>query len=433
MKNKKIYLLTSLLLCSSCSIVNFLTPKAKVLKEPGAFRTSVKKTLEFEELSQNVRDFAANFSFESAKFLDNKAENNVVSPFSMFSALAVASACSSGDTRTQLLDALHTNISLLNNEFANLYSASNVESTIGDTNKTIKKEQITNSIWLDKNVNFNESVLNKLAQYFYCYSLSVDFKNQNQKANRQMSKFVEENTNGLISPNFDFDILTKFTILNTLYLKSLWNQYSFNIDLTSEKYTFTNRDGTTKTLNLFDNNYKIGKIYKGENFSSYFARTKAGDRIKFVVPNDGVNLEDVITSENILEINNQTYEGIDEENKFLYHTRAYFPGFEAQTDIDAKAILQKMGVNDLFTPVCNFSGFIDENVYCNQVKHVANLKVDKKGIEGAAFTAVPLVGAAGPLDGYTDIYEDFVVDKSFYYVISDHNNIPVFSGIVNKI
>ena len=433
MKNKKLYLLTSIFLCSSCSIVNLFTPKAKVLKEPVAFRNSIKKTANFDELAQNVRDFSANFSVESSKELDDKKANNVVSPLSMFSALAVASGCSSGNTKQELLSTLKTTDSLLQNEFANLYSDSNYTSSIGSDNKVVKKEELTNSIWLDKNIKFNESVLEKIAEYFYCYSLSVDFKNQNKKANRQMSKFVEEKTNGLIAPNFDFDTLTRFTILNTLYLKSLWNKYSDDLATSDEKFTFTNRDGSTKNINLFMSEYEVGRTYKGENYSSFFAETERGDRIKFIVPNDGVNLEDLITPEVISNVNDQKYVGVDEENKIMYHTKTYFPGFEAETKIDAKDILKKMGVNDLFTSACDFSGFLDEFVYCDEIQHVAKLKVDKKGIEGAAYTAINMKGEAGPLDGYEDVFEEFIVDRSFYYVISDHNNLPVFSGIVNKI
>ena len=266
MKNKKFCLLTSLLLCSSCSIVNFFTPKAKVLKEPVAFRNNIKKTANFDELAQNIRDFSANFAVEGAKQIDNKSSNNVVSPLSMFSALAVASACSKGNTKQELLTALKTSDSLLQNEFANLYSDSNVNSTLDSDNKVAKKEILTNSIWLDKNIKFNEEILKQIAEYFYCYSLTVDFKNQNQKANRQMSKFVEEKTNCLISPKFQFDSLTRFTILNTLYLKSLWNINS-DIESSLEKYTFTNRDGSTKNLNLFMSEYQTGKIYKADNFS----------------------------------------------------------------------------------------------------------------------------------------------------------------------
>jgi serine protease inhibitor len=433
MKNKKLYLLTSIFLCSSCSIVNLFTPKAKVLKEPVAFRNSIKKTANFDELAQNVRDFSANFSVESSKELDDKKANNVVSPLSMFSALVVASGCSRGNTKQELLSTLKTTDSLLQNEFANLYSDSNYTSSIGSDNKVVKKEELTNSIWLDKNIKFNESVLEKIAEYFYCYSLSVDFKNQNKKANRQMSKFVEEKTNGLIAPNFDFDTLTRFTILNTLYLKSLWNKYSDDLATSDEKFTFTNRDGSTKNINLFMSEYEVGRTYKGENYSSFFAETERGDRIKFIVPNDGVNLEDLITPEVISNVNNQKYVGVDEENKIMYHTKTYFPGFEAETKIDAKDILKKMGVNDLFTSACDFSGFLDEFVYCDEIQHVAKLKVDKKGIEGAAYTAINMKGEAGPLDGYEDVFEEFVVDRSFFYVISDHNNLPVFSGIVNKI
>ena len=433
MKNKKIYLLTSLFLCSSCSIVNFFTPKAKVLKEPVAFRNNIKKTPDFDELAQNIRTFSADFSVESSKELDDKSSNNVVSPLSMFSALAVASACSSGNTKQELLTTLKTTDLLLQNEFANLYSDSNVESTMGSDNKVVKKELLTNSIWIDKNINFNTEILEQLAEYFYCYSLNVDFRHQSQKANRQISKFVEEKTNGLIAPKFEFDSETRFTILNTLYLKSLWNIYSYNLDNSPDTYTFTNRDGSTKSLNLFMTDYEVGRVFKADNYSSFFAQTARGDRVKFIVPNEGVNLENVITPETILEVNNQEYEGVDEENKIMYKTKTFFPGFEAEADVNANDILKKMGIHDFFDENCDFSGFLDDFVYCDSVQHVAKLKVDKKGIEGAAYTAIDMKGEIAPFDEYENIFEEFVVDKAFYYVVSDHNNLPMFSGIVNKI
>ena len=435
MKNKKLYLLASLFVCSSCSITNFFTPKAKILKEPSAFR-SVVKGADFEALAQKMLDFSADFSFESVKKLDDKSANYTVSPLSMFSALAVAVPCSNGNTKTELLSALKTSEGLLLSEFGNLFAESNyLRSFGGEDNKIVKKEELTNSIWIDKNVEFNSDMLNLLADKFYTYSVSVDYKRENKKANRQMSKFVEEKTNGLLTPNFDFDVDTLFTILNTLYLKSLWNSNSDFLTTSQEKYEFTNRDESKENKNLFETCYQQGRIFRTEQYTSFFAETAGNDRIKFLVPNDGFKLEDILNSETILEINNQKYEGYDEENNTMYFGKTYFPGFEAECDIDAKEMLKNLGINDLFSRSnCDFSNLTDKHVWCEKVEHVAKLKVDKKGIEGAAYTAMQFKSeSAFEPPQYKEVYEDFVVDKAFYYIVSDHNNLPVFSGIVNKI
>ena len=432
---KKIYVLTCGLLCASCSITNFFTPKATILKEPNAFRSSIKRGESFNELAQNIRDFSANFAFESAKKLDDKEKNNVVSPLSMFSALAVASACSNGNTKQQLLNTLCTNEDLLVSEFANLYSASNYSRSLDSDRKVIKKEELTNSIWIDKNVKFKSEMLDFIADKFFSYSVSVDWRNDNKKANKQMSKFVEEKTNGLISPNFDFDIDTLFTILNTLYLKSLWNSFSDELPSSNEQFEFKNRNDSTKKTELLVTPYQQGRILRNTSYSSFFAETCSNDRIKFVVPNDGFKLEDIISAENISEINDAMYEGFDEENNTMYYGKTYFPGFESESKLDAKEILKTMGIIDLFADgVCDFSGLTNESVYCDEVQHVAKLKVDKKGIEGAAYTAIAMKGDSAPMKPeYKEVFEDFFVDKSFYFVVSDHNNLPLFSGIVNKI
>ena len=435
MKNKFLCLLGGLLLCSSCSIVNFFTPKATILKEPSKFR-SVVKGENFNALAQNVREFSANFGFESEKVLDNQNQNYAVSPLSMFSALAVASACANGNTKQELLDALKTTDSLLTSEFGNLYAASNVHySAGGEERQTYKKEELTNSLWLNENIDFKQEMLDFLADKFYSFSVQVDYLRKNKQANRQMSKFVEEKTNGLLTPEFNFDVDTVLTILNTLYLKSLWDTDSDNLTTTTDRYDFTNRDKSITKEKLFVTEYQPGRILRTEKYTSFFAQTCAHDRIKFVVPNDGVSLDEIINSETILEINNQEYEGFFEDINTQYYGKTYFPGFEAECEMDAKNIIKSLGVNDFFVHgLCDFSPLTNETVWCDEIVHATKLKVDKKGIEGAAYTAIAMKGEMAPEPPtYTEVFEDFIVDKAFYYVVSDHNNLPLFSGVVNKI
>ena len=432
MKNK-FYLVVSLFICSSCSVTNFFTPKAKILKEPSKFRTVIKGN-KFDELAQNVRDFSSAFTFQAVSKLDDSHTNLAISPLSMYSALAVASACSNGNTKDELLNVLKTDEELLKEEFGNLYSASNDLRTRDRENQVYKKEELTNSLWIDKSVEFKSETLDMLADKFYSYSVKVDYLNNAKKANRQMSKFVEEKTNGLLSPEFGFDANTVLTILNTLYLKSLWNSSSDNIAVSDENYDFTNRNKTITSLKFLITPYQEGKIFKTTNYSSFFAETAGQDRVNFIVPNDGIGLDELVIPEVFSEVLNHDFNGYDEENNTMYYGKTYFPAFEASGDVEAKDILKTMGVNDFFVDGrCDFSPLTDRLVYCDKVMHEAKLKVDKKGIEGAAYTAIEMKNESALFDEYEKVYEDFYVNKAFIYIVSDHNNLPTFAGIVNKI
>jgi serine protease inhibitor len=66
------------------------------------------------------------------------------------------------------------------------------------------------------------------------------------------------------------------------------------------------------------------------------------------------------------------------------------------------------------------------------VTHVAKLVVNKKGTEGAAVTVIDMMATAAPYEEYKKVYETFVVDQEFGYVVSYNNNV-LFSGVVTNI
>ena len=68
----------------------------------------------------------------------------------------------------------------------------------------------------------------------------------------------------------------------------------------------------------------------------------------------------------------------------------------------------------------------------SDVIHKCALEVNKRGIEGAAVTAVIGDGAAGaPI--YQNVYHDYVVDRAFGFVVTDGYGTVLFSGVVNTI
>ena len=98
-------------------------------------------------------------------------------------------------------------------------------------------------------------------------------------------------------------------------------------------------------------------------------------------------------------------------------TRAVlFPEFEGGYEGDVSPVLkEEFGVEKLFDrKQSDLSALTGKTggVYCTEAQHIATLKVDKKGIEGAAVFVLPGAGEAGP-DEYEAVYEDFLVDRAF--------------------
>ncbi|MBR2350910.1 MAG: hypothetical protein IKA67_02640, partial [Clostridia bacterium] len=81
---------------------------------------------------------------------------------------------------------------------------------------------------------------------------------------------------------------------------------------------------------------------------------------------------------------------------------------------------------------CDFSNITDETLVCEGVVHQASLEVNRRGIEGAAVTYIPMAGAAGPGE-YENVYHDFIVDRAFGFILTDSYGTVLFSGVINNV
>ena len=59
---------------------------------------------------------------------------------------------------------------------------------------------------------------------------------------------------------------------------------------------------------------------------------------------------------------------------------------------------------------------------------------EQEGIEGAAVTVIAGDGSAAPgEEEFEKVYLDFVVDKTFGFIVTDARDVPLFTGIINGI
>ncbi|MDE6058552.1 MAG: hypothetical protein K2G44_00705 [Clostridia bacterium] len=387
----------------------------------------------FVAFKGKVEEFAATFADRAYKAREEK-DNFTVSPVSVYSALSLAAECASGETRSEILSALGVSYEQLKENYPMLYRALNVEHK--PENEITGMVKLGNSIWLDERLDYKQPCIDALSQHYYAYSYSADFAYKNAEANQAVRAFVKEQTKGLIDQDFQLSKDTAFALINTLYLKTIWNNGGDDLFFTTENYTFGNADGTTKQTKLLLGDFKRGRAYEGETYSTFYTSTFDGYKIKFILPKDGYTVDDVFTAENIAEVNAVTdYRPYDGDTQTEYYTRCLFPEYKCKYDEDVKEILQeKFGINLLFDDIkCDYSAITNTPCVCTKVQHVTDLTVDKKGIEGAAVTIIANDATSPAPDEKKEVREDFILDRAFGFIITTWDNFTLFSGVVNGI
>ena len=214
-----------------------------------------------DESFVTFRDIAERFSSEFAEYVCSSAgesANCAVSPFSVFSALSLAAECAGGNTRQEILSALDVTYEQLSEQSSLFY-----RSVVQD-GKTCTVAP-TNSVWVNGGTRVNTSCIDALARNYFCHSYSTDFVNDNVQANKAVRYFVKKQTKGLIDRDFNLDTQTLFALVNTLYLKALWNSYGDEIPFAREKYKFASSDGTENPVRLLQGSYALGRAYDGVN------------------------------------------------------------------------------------------------------------------------------------------------------------------------
>ncbi|MDE5546655.1 MAG: hypothetical protein K2I88_04240 [Anaeroplasmataceae bacterium] len=384
----------------------------------------------YAEFCDTVNIFSGELASLAVEELGS-SENTVMSPVSLFSALALAVECSDGASRQQILDAMGMDYATLALNYEKLYQEINrVGFYADDPSKT--KCKLTNSIWLDKNAVFKETGLNNLANHYYSYSHSLDMKKIDY-VNRYIKAFISKQTDGFLKPDFSISKDTIFLLMNTLYLKDVWQSTGKEIKLTDAKYDFTNADGSKITKKLMMGKYILGKAYEQEEYREFYTSTSSGYKVHFIVPKEEYDIDQIFTSEVISALCKREYEKENEEAKERYFTRVLFPEFQAESSLHLEEILTKLGISDIFhIETSDFSNLSDGKLVCNGVSQSAKLVVNRKGIEGGAVTFFEGAGAPGPSE-VKEIYYDFVVDRSFGYVITNSKGINLFSGIIRHI
>ena len=356
--------------------------------------------------TQEVVNANNKFAFELYSELDKAEDGNMFySPYSISAALAMTYEGAKGQTADEMKSVFHfPESNILRPNFAAIYN---------DINKGNNAYELRtgNALWVQQDYPFLEDYTSRVEKYYGGKAANLDFVSETEKSRQTINTFIEEQTNDKIKdliPAGMLNSMTRLVLTNAIYFKGTW-EWAFDKSDTREqdfKITPTNivktpmmyMDPDKATFNYADiEDLQILELpYKGEEIS-----------MLILLPTENLGaIEPSLTAEKLNE-----YKAQMKETRL---DSISLPKFEFDTKYTLNENLKALGMPTAFDAEnADFSGMTTaEKIWIDFVIHQAYVKVDEKGTEAAAATAVGIVGSAMPRNV-------FRADHPFIFIIQE--------------
>lgn len=345
-------------------------------------------------------------------------ENRIYSPLNIYMALAMLAETTAGESRSQILELLHTDtIESLRIKAKTLWNANYCD----DGTVT---SLLASSVWLSDKLQYNKSALETLADTYYASSFSGEMGSA--KYNKSLQDWLNAQTGNLLeeqAAGVELDPLTVFALATTVNFKAKWAD-EFSPSKTVED-TFHGPDGeiTCEFMKQSD----TGSYYWGEKFSAITRYLENSGNMLLLLPDEGVTAEELLNDAEALTF---MLDYRSWENSKTLTINQSIPKFDVVSDIDFIEILRNLGVTDVLDEKkADFTPMTDEpEVFLKQAKHAARVMIDEEGCQAVAYTVLAANGQGMPPEDKID----FVLNRPFVFVLNGQDGQPLFIGIVNQ-
>jgi len=360
------------------------------------------------------------FAFDLYSQLDKSEKGNLFySPYSISAALAMTHEGAKGQTAEEMKSVFHfPESNILRPNFAAIYN---------DINKGTDDYELRtgNALWVQKDFSLLTDYANRVEKYYGGKAANLDFVKESEKSRETINSFIAEQTNNKIKdliPSGFLNEMIRLVLTNAIYFKGTW-QWEFDTADTHDgdfKITPTNIV-KTPMMNMFPE--KTSFNYADTGDLQILELPYKGDKISMLVllPSENLDaVESTLTAEKLKE-----YKSKMKETKL---DSISLPKFEFDTKYFMKDTLSALGMPTAFSDNADFSGMNGRrDLFIDFVIHQAYVKVDEKGTEAAAATAVG--------EGITSVQprNDFRADHPFIFLIQDKEtgNILFFGRVVD--
>ncbi len=372
----------------------------------------VKNEIELTEASNTaVTDFSVRLFQQS---FDGES-NTLISPLSVLVALSMTANGADNETLSQMEKVLGMPTEQLNPWISTYMN------NLPEGKKY--KLNLANAIWFNNKDSFdvNEDFLQTNANFYNAGIYEASF---NESTRKEINKWVEDNTDGMIK-----DILDEIPpeavmyLVNALAFDAEWQTMYEEHQVSDGK--FTTEDGKKRDVEYM---YCSEHTYLEDENAKGFVKYYKDRKYAFValLPDEDISVSEYVKSLDGKHLNdllaNPSYEEV----------RTSIPKFETEYKVEMKDVLSEMGMPDAFSEsLADFTRLgksSNGNICINRVIHQTYIKVDEKGTKAGAATVVEMKAesaAMEPLEPPKEVY----LDRPFVYMLIDcETNIPFFIG-----
>lgn len=343
--------------------------------------------------------------------------NSALSPYSLFTVLAMARAGAKGATGQQIDAAL----GVAGDAQGGVVAA--VDAAVADALDRASQVpggtvtvQAANETWVEEGFPVRQEYLDQLAREFGVAARSADFSGDAEGMRLAINAWVAERTNDLIPELFPADSIRSNTVLvlvNALYLKASW-AFPF---APRQDGTFTTSDGRALTVPMMSGLPLPATGVKGSGWTAIsLPYVGSGLAMTVLLPDGGLDA--------VLGDLPAVIDAVSTSEPAATKFDVTLPVFSVRSIPDAAEVVKALGITDLFGDA-DLSGIADGPLAADVFVHQCVVKVDEEGSEAAAATGMGMTASGPPPT------EPFVVNRPFVFWIADTTtSAPLFLGVI---
>ena len=366
---------------------------------------------------KNIRDKSNEFAMEV--FNSISQTNKVVSPFSVFTTMAMLANGDEGEIRDEILthfnlkkgdvDALNSYVQVMNQGFEEMYG------------KT--RFCYANSIWTKAGltpVPEFETVMKD------CYKADFKTSTGDGEANKNaINSWISDKTKGLIPNLLQGPAQFEAALVNALYFKGGW-QNKFDEEQTKEAL-FMNGDNTKSKVSFMNSEDWMSYGNSNEMKGVGMKLGKGNFRMAFLLPDESETLEAMVAR-----LDGKTLSEFLGSMKDQALVTVSLPKFDCEYKSDIAPTLTDMGFGTTFSS--KFNGIVSSTtpLEFSSFYHGARMKINEEGAEGAAASITMEAGASGDPLGVDR--REVTFNRPFIYVLEEVSTGTIlFVGEITKL
>lgn len=378
----------------------------------------------YNDLPNRIGNFSIEALYHTSLILQDK-QNIIMSPLTIWTALAAIAEGAQGDTKHQISSAIRWRMRI---DSPNNYKE--ISQWLKVNTNTFKLSKI-NTMFVDRNSLLKKDFQDSAKANYEMNVVGVDFSDSVVVAN-VLNRVITNFTNGLIKQIVEPDYFqdSNMVLASAVYFMGQWS-VPFNASAT-RRAPFTDSEG--QIIGEVNMMYKRFP-YPLTNFRQLQARAIElpygdGNRMSMFVllPNPGVSVDTMF--KNMQNLNLETFFEEMRMSKEEYpddEVDCFLPRFEAKSEIDLVEVLKgSFGIIDLFDPRSARLGLIANTpVYVSKMFHRAQIEVTEEGTIAAAVTVAQFKSRSGIIT--------FKADRPFVYLIVEKvTNTIVMCGLYKQ-